>query len=277
MPAGFINRPTGTGDYLLMGFHGPAEFRDATGLRQLEGPSFILWRPGDSHYYGRRNSPFVHSWLHAEGDAMSELARHAGLEPGVGHAVGDISPLEQMLHELHEEMTEWATPSLEIARAIIDMGLRRLARLALGRPCHNLPPKTLRDARLRVDSDPASVQSVAGMAREAGLSRQHFTELFRHHFGMPPMRYVLQARMHRAGHLLRDQNLRVSDVAQAVGFDDPFHFSRAFRKEFGIPPRQYRKGQQVLTEFSKRPPSSANHQSDRTLGPLELVENPHHG
>jgi len=243
MPAYFVNRPGGTGDYLLMGFHGPAEFWDATGMRRFDGPSLILWKPGDPHYYGRGDGTFVHSWLHADGGAMAKLVRHAGLVPGVGHFVDDLSPLEQMLRELHGEMTEWAPPSLEISKAVIDTGLRRLARLVSNRPHRNLPPKNLRDARLRVDSDPSSVLSVATMARDAGLSRQHFTELFRHHFGMAPMKYVRQARMHRAAHLLRDQNLRVSDVARAVGFEDPFHFSRSFRKEFGIPPRLLKRRQ----------------------------------
>jgi len=243
MPASFVNRPSGTGDFMLLGFHGSAEFRDATGMRRFEGPSCILWKPEDSHYYGRADGPIVHSWLHAEGTTMAELAQHAGLELGVGHSVDDLSPLEQMIQELHGEMTEWAEPSFEIARAVIDTGLRRLSRLVLSRPHPNLPPKNLRDARLRVDSDPASVLSVAGMAREAGLSRQHFTELFRHHFGMAPMKYVLHARMHRAAHLLRDQNRRVSDVARAVGFEDPFHFSRSFRKEFGVSPRLFKKRQ----------------------------------
>ena len=243
MSARFVNRPSGTGDYLLMGFHGPAEFQDATGLRRFDGPSFILWKPGDAHYYGRGDGPFVHSWLHADGNAMAALARHAGVELGVGHCVNDLVPLEQMVQELHGELTEWTPPSLEIVRAVIDAGLRRLVRLALNRPPSNLPPKNLRAAKLRVDGNPASVLSVADLAREAGLSRQHFTELFRHHFGMAPMQYVHQARMHRAAHLLRDQNLRVSDVAQAVGFEDPFHFSRSFRKEFGIPPSLFKKQQ----------------------------------
>ena len=243
MPASFINRPSGTGDYLLMGFHGPVDFRDATGMRRFEGPSFILWKPGDPQYYGREDGPFGHSWMHAEGSTMAELVRHADLKPGVGYSVDDLSPMEQMLQELHGEMTEWATPSLEISRAVIDAGLRRLARLVLNRPHRNLPPKKLRDAKLRVDSDPASDLCVAGMAREAGLSRQHFTELFRQHFGMAPMKYVLQARMNRAAHLLRDQNLRVADVARSVGFEDPFHFSRSFRKEFGISPRLFKRRQ----------------------------------
>jgi AraC family transcriptional regulator of arabinose operon len=240
MLACFINRPSGTGDYLLMGFHGPAEFQDTTGLRRFDGPSYILWGPGDSHYYGWKDGPFVHSWLHAEGATMAEIVRHTPLKSGVGHCVDDLSPLEQMLQELHKEMTEWVSPSPDIASAVIDLGLRRLARLASKGPFPNLPPKNLRDAKLRVDSDPASILSVAGMAREAGLSRQHFTELFRHHFGMAPMKYVLQARMHRAAYLLRDQNLRVADVAWAVGFKDSFHFSRSFRKEFGIPPRLFK-------------------------------------
>ena len=41
-PTGFVNRPNGTGDYLLMGFYGPAEFRDSTGMHRFEGPSVIL-------------------------------------------------------------------------------------------------------------------------------------------------------------------------------------------------------------------------------------------
>jgi len=246
MPASFVNRPSGTGDFMLLGFHGPAEFRDATGMRRFEGPSLIFWKPGDSHYYGRGEGPFVHSWLHADGGIMAELAQHAGLELGVGHSVEDLAPLEQMLQELHGEMTEWAEFSLEIARAVIDTGLRRLSRLVLSRHLPNLPPKNLHDARLRVDSDPASLLSVADMAREAGLSRQHFTELFRLHFGMAPMKYVLHARMHRAAHLLRDQNRQVADVAHAVGFEDPFHFSRSFRKEFGISPRLFKKRQMAI-------------------------------
>ena len=246
MPASFVNRPSGTGDFMLLGFHGPAEFRDATGMRRFEGPSFIFWKPGDSQYYGRGDGPIVHSWLHVDGDTMAELAQHTGLELGVGHSVDDLCPFEQMLQELHGEMTEWAEPSLEIARAVIDTGLRRLSRLVRSRPHPNLPPKNLHEARLRVDSDPASVLSVADMAGEAGLSRQHFTELFRHHFGMAPMKYVLHARLHRAAHLLRDQNRRVSDVSSAVGFEDPFHFSRSFRKEFGISPRLFKKRQMAI-------------------------------
>ena len=240
MPAGFINRPSGMGDHLLMGFHSPVELRDASGMRGFEGSSFILWKPGDPHYYGSGDGPFVHSWLHAEGSSLVELVRHAGLEPGVGYSTSDLSPLEQMLQELHVEMTEWTPPSPEIARAVIETGLRRLARHVLYHPHPDLPPKNLRAAKIRVDSDPACVLSVADMAKEAGLSRQHFTELFRHHFGVPPMKYVLQARMHRASRLLRDQNLRVADVARAIGFEDPFHFSRSFRKEFGIPPRLFK-------------------------------------
>jgi len=242
-PSLFINRPSGTGDFLLMGFHTPAEFRDRTGLRRFEGSSLILWKPGAPHYYGRQDSPFVHSWLHADGITMAKLVRHSGLEPGVGYSLDDLSPLEQMLQELHGEMTEWGTPDPGIVSTVIETGLRRLARLLLNYSHANLPPKNLRDARLRVDSDPASVHSVTALAREAGLSRQHFTELFSQYFGIAPMKYVRQARLHRAAHLLRDQNLRVSDVARAVGFDDPFHFSRSFRKEFGIPPRLLKRRQ----------------------------------
>ena len=35
------------------------------------------------------------------------------------------------------------------------------------------------------------------------------------------------------------KNIRISEVAYAVGFNDPKYFSACFRKEFGMLPSEY--------------------------------------
>jgi AraC-like DNA-binding protein len=54
------------------------------------------------------------------------------------------------------------------------------------------------------------------------------------------MAYLRGLRMDRAKRLLREEELTVAQVADAVGFSDPYHFSRVFRQHVGMPPSRYR-------------------------------------
>jgi two-component system response regulator YesN len=64
--------------------------------------------------------------------------------------------------------------------------------------------------------------------------------LFKKEIGTGFQEYVLACRMQRAKHLLLDPALRISDIAQQVGYTNPKAFSIAFRKVCGIPPIEYR-------------------------------------
>ena len=41
--------------------------------------------------------------------------------------------------------------------------------------------------------------------------------------------------------LLVHTNLSICEIAQKIGFDDPYYFSRLFKKEMGLSPAHYRK------------------------------------
>ena len=84
--------------------------------------------------------------------------------------------------------------------------------------------------------------SLADLARVAGLSPHHFSELFRQRVGMPPHRYVLERRIERAKDLLRNRTLTILEVALLTGFKDQGHFGRVFRQVIGMPPSRYRTG-----------------------------------
>ena len=48
-------------------------------------------------------------------------------------------------------------------------------------------------------------------------------------------------RIARAKELLASGGMRTSDVAYAVGYNDPHYFSYLFKKNTGMSPRDYRK------------------------------------
>ena len=88
-------------------------------------------------------------------------------------------------------------------------------------------------------SDPAL--DVERLASAAGYSRYHFTRLFAASVGVPPARYVMQARMEEAIRQLRRGNVSVKQVADRCGFVDANYFGKVFRRFFGINPRDFRR------------------------------------
>lgn len=82
--------------------------------------------------------------------------------------------------------------------------------------------------------------SVAGLAREVGMSRSPFAARFRALVQAAPLAYLSRWRMHLAASLLRDDHLTVSAVIERIGYESEAAFSKAFKRRFGIPPRSFR-------------------------------------
>jgi AraC-like DNA-binding protein len=91
---------------------------------------------------------------------------------------------------------------------------------------------------------PAEPWSVESLAAVANLSRSAFSERFAAVVGVSPARYVVRWRMHLASAWLRKERLRVSDVAQRLGYDSEASFSRAFKRSVGLPPSALRRSRQ---------------------------------
>jgi transcriptional regulator GlxA family with amidase domain len=81
------------------------------------------------------------------------------------------------------------------------------------------------------------------LARQAGLTAQHFCVLFKAETGETPARYLNGLRMDRARELLEDDahsRLSIKEIAACVGCHDLSHFVRDFEKRFGLSPKRYR-------------------------------------
>lgn len=81
------------------------------------------------------------------------------------------------------------------------------------------------------------------LAESQAVSAPYLSRLFHAYAGVSPSRYLTAYRMEQARKLLRDSNLSVGEIAERVGYPDPFHFSRSFKNAVGISPAQYREEQ----------------------------------
>lgn len=83
--------------------------------------------------------------------------------------------------------------------------------------------------------------SVEQLSAMAGLSRYHFSRLFKEISGRTVTEYVNETRLNRADYLLRESPLTVSEIAAATGFNDIYYFSRTFKKYKRMAPSALRK------------------------------------
>jgi len=115
----------------------------------------------------------------------------------------------------------------------------RRARLYKG----GLAPALLHRVIEYIDANPDNELSLSELAGITGLSAHHFGQAFRSATGKPPHRYVIEKRIHRARELLRDVNLPIAEIANAVGFSSQSHLTINFRRITGMTPARFRRSQ----------------------------------
>lgn len=87
----------------------------------------------------------------------------------------------------------------------------------------------------RLDNPPSLVE----LAQMVGLNSRALKEGFRACFGQPVFSYLHQYRLEQARQILETEDMKVSEVAELVGFGDRSYFAKAFRKKYGFNPKDY--------------------------------------
>jgi len=78
------------------------------------------------------------------------------------------------------------------------------------------------------------------LAEDAGCTPYHLIRVFKKSVGISPYAYLLQVRLERVKHLIR-QGRRLADAAFEAGFADQSHMHRNFKKRYGITPGVYKR------------------------------------
>ncbi len=91
-----------------------------------------------------------------------------------------------------------------------------------------------------VSEHPERDHDFESIAAQRGMSYSTFRRRWQEVIGVPPRAFLLDARTRQARRMLVESKLSVSEIAAAVGFEDPLYFSRSFRRVAGVSPREYR-------------------------------------
>ncbi|WP_156158145.1 helix-turn-helix transcriptional regulator [Gordoniibacillus kamchatkensis] len=84
-----------------------------------------------------------------------------------------------------------------------------------------------------------TLQSVADHVH---LHPVYVSNLFKSETGDNFSNYVLRVRMDKALQLLKQKDLKISQIAQEVGYQKPQYFIKLFKNHYGMTPQEYKNG-----------------------------------
>jgi len=97
---------------------------------------------------------------------------------------------------------------------------------------------------------------VATLAAQANVSQSHYFALFKRRTGCAPIDYFTRLRMQYACRLLLATSSSVKEIADTLGYVDPFYFSRVFKSVNRIPPSEYRMMQKESKNGAQNRPAA---------------------
>ncbi|NJK91853.1 MAG: AraC family transcriptional regulator [Blastochloris sp.] len=241
-------RPKGSGDYLLIYTQAGGGLIQWPGGSYTTGPGDVLiYHPGVYQHYQTcpRLGRWHLLWAHFQARPAWPLwLQWPGHRLGAGVLRLPENESRQKVVEALRRVIESCRRTEEMQRVLTQTCLEEvLLRIYLSRsPTREHQPRDLRMDRavLLLEREFKQDFDLPSLARRCGLSVSHFCRLFVEQMSMTAQQFHEEQRLKHAAQILRLTTLKIGEVAQECGYEDPYYFSNRFKKRFGCSPLGYR-------------------------------------
>ncbi|MCR5539979.1 MAG: AraC family transcriptional regulator [Ruminococcus sp.] len=240
----FIDRPEGSGDYLLLLLKTSAVFVTERGEQTAEAGSFVLYKEGTPQCYRADGARFGNDWFHflPENPEDEKFLKELDIPFDTPVRIDSLSELTVLISMMCNEHYSGGIYTTDTCDLLV-----KLFFLKLSDKLHRTVERGMVSGyekmsvlRAKIYNDPARRWNIEELAHEMTMSRSSFQHGYKKLFGVTPMNDVIAARTERAEYLLSSTSHSVSRIAQMCGYSSDIHFVRQFRKVTGESPTEYR-------------------------------------
>lgn len=241
----FIDRPDGSGDWLLLILKTDAIFTLDGKDVHVPASSFFLYPKGMPQYY--RCVPhhtFANDWVHfVFEDGEEEEFLKTGLpyaQPVPLHNPEFLSFLikclayENCANNLHKQ---------ENIRHYMFLLFNKVSEQQCQPPEHisGSSYEMLLTMRNKIYAQPYYPRSIAWASHEVRMSPAAFQRLYKKQFGVTFTQDLINSRIEHAKMLLVSTNLSVQEISRQCGYRNYEHFARQFKESVGMAPLEYKR------------------------------------
>lgn len=81
------------------------------------------------------------------------------------------------------------------------------------------------------------------VAQYLNISKNYFCSMFKQETGINFLNYIVQQKIERAKKMLIEENMKVYEVSERLGYNDTTYFSKLFKRNVGVTPQEYKRGE----------------------------------
>ena len=219
----------------------------------MSAGDFVLLPANKPHEYGAdEQTPWTIYWMHFKGTNSSDFVEM--MLKRMGDHVASISFQEKRMQLFEEIYT-----SLERGYSIDNICYASLSlQYFLGSCCFDNNYLAIHE---KTDSISLCVNylqkhidkplSLNDIASAVNLSVSHFASIFKKNTGFSIIEYFNHLKTQKACQYLQFTDLRINEIADRLGIEDPYYFSRMFTKIVGTSPNKYRSRRKTLVIADK--------------------------
>lgn len=235
-----IDRPTGSGDWLIIIFKTQASLTLGTSEMIVPSESAIIFRKGTPQFYKTICGNYVNHFLHFQADSEDEL-KDIILDQLLFPK--DLPGIETLFRMICQENVSNSPNKTTYLSLLTKLVLLKLSEHADACKKNQTSQRThiLSDLRANMYNNPAKFQNIQQLAEEVGFSCSHFQQIYKKEFGISCYEDLLTARIKTAQYYLGETNLNIHEISQLCGYDNDTCFLHLFKARTGITPSEYRK------------------------------------
>jgi AraC-like DNA-binding protein len=242
-----VERPGGAPTTLvILCLHGSGWVRTGGGTHGVSAGNLVWLPAGEAHAYGAGlDDPWTIVWAHFSGAEVAAWRTLLG-GPGAAGMFMHAAPADRLDEIALDQVYAALERGFALRHQVAAAAALRHAFCAVAQLAHM--PRDSRSAHERVVTSIGGLRrdwqrrhTLAELAAAAGVSVAHYAALFRRQTGFAPIDYLIRLRVQHACRLLDTTALSVAEVAEQVGYADPYYFTRCFRRVMGQAPRTYRR------------------------------------
>ncbi len=235
-----INRPTGSGDYLLLLVKTPAIFSLQGKAVTAEKNSVIIYNKNTPQVYCANQGSFTNDFIHFEAENELELRN---LPFDTLFTLPSIKQVGKILKDIYLEFISNNANREESMELLLKLLFVKINELVAFKP-QNTVLYGYYDALLNLRSliyrHPEEKWTVSRLSNQVNLSPSHFQRLYKNTFGVTCIADVIACKMEYAKASLAATGGTVREIAALCGYENEEHFMRQFKQEVGVTPSQYR-------------------------------------
>lgn len=208
------------------------------GKKHSLGPNELFYIPPNTmaYYCSDSETPWEYYYFAFNGAYSTDLLQSSVLCNNYIAKIDDANPIFNIIKAASEDIMTKEFPDLYGCEQLFKI----LPYIMIHKESTSSTYKYLTEAENYMQAHYNEDININKITNYLNIDRSYFYRIFKNHFGVSPVDYLINIRFQQARKLLSETDLSTSEIARIVGYDNYSPFYIMFQKKMGIPPKEFR-------------------------------------